>query len=241
MYRVLAYHRIAESADGALCVAADEFVEHLARLRRWNFTILTLADFEAHRVRKAKGRFAALTFDDGYLDNFTVARQIIDSAGGRATFFVPSGLLGTGEHMTWEQVKELADTGFEIGSHTKTHRELPGLDSETLQDEIAGSREELQERLGTRIESFAYPRGLYDHRAKAAVRQAGYSRAVVTPRASGHQADRFTIERVGIYGHTGPTEFTLKVLGIYSQIKKTSLGARVSAARDARRTSSERQ
>ncbi|RIK10017.1 MAG: hypothetical protein DCC49_04380, partial [Acidobacteria bacterium] len=127
------------------------------------------------------------------------------------------------------------------GSHTKTHRELPGLDSEALHDEIAGSREELQEKLGVKVESFAYPRGLYDHRAKAAVRQAGYSRAVVTPRGSGHQADRFTIERVGVYGHTGPTEFTLKVLGIYSQIKRTSVGARVSAARDARRTNAERR
>lgn len=241
MYRVLAYHRITENADGPLCVSADDFAGHLARLKRWNFTILTLADFEAHRARKAKGRFAALTFDDGYSDNFTVAGPVIDAAGGRATFFVPSGLIGTGEHMTWEQIRELSETGFEIGSHTKTHRELPGLDPETLHDEVAGSREELRENLGTDIESFAYPRGLYDHRAKAAVRQAGYLRAVVTPRASGHQADRFTIERVGIYGHTGPTEFTLKVLGIYSQIKKTSVGARVSAARDARRADAERQ
>lgn len=241
MYRVLAYHRIAENADGALRVSVDNFAEQLARLKRWNFTILTLADFEAHRAHKVKGRFAALTFDDGYADNFTLARSIIDSAGGRATFFVPSGLLGSDERMTWEQVRELSDTGFEIGSHTRTHCELPGLEPATLQDEIAGSREELQDQLGTVIESFAYPRGLFDHRAKAAVRQAGYLRAVVTPRASGHHADRFAIERVGIYGHTGPTEFTLKVLGIYSQIKRTSVGARVSAARDARRMTSERQ
>lgn len=239
MYRVLAYHRVAEGDNDPLCVAPGDFAEQLARLRRWNFTILTLADFEAHRARKVKGRFAALTFDDGYADNFSVASPIIDTAGGRATYFVPTQLIGTGDHMTWDQLTELFNTGFEIGSHTRTHRELPGIDAEVLQDEIAGSRKDLLEKIGCEAESFAYPRGLYDHRAKAAVRQAGYQRAVVTPRSSGHQADRFTIERVGIYGHTGPTEFTLKVLGIYGQIKKTSVGARVSAARDSRRTDRE--
>lgn len=236
MYRVLAYHRISDE-DDALSVSAHDFTEQLARLRRWNFTILTLADFEEHRSRRSKGRFAALTFDDGYEDNFTIARPIIENAGGRATFFVPTKLVETNNHMSWEQIVDLHGRGFEIGSHTRTHRELPGLEPDALHDEIAGSKEDLERKLATEIESFAYPKGLFDHRAKAAVRHAGYKRAVVTPRSSGHMADRFAIERVGIYGHTGPTEFTLKVLGIYSRIKHTNVGARVSAARDARRIS----
>lgn len=235
MYRVLAYHRISNEGTDPLLVRPRDFADQLARLSKWGFSIVNLSELEIQRARRSRGRWAALTFDDGFEDNCTEAWPIIQAAGGSATFFVPTAAVGTSDHMTWPQLIDLADSGCEIGSHTRTHRELPGAEPEDLDDEIAGSRREIERELGRAVESFAYPRGLFDQRAKAAVRQAGYQRAVVTPRGAGHVVDRFTIERIGIYGHTSTTEFTLKVVGLYGQIKRTKMGARVTAARDARR------
>lgn len=82
--------------------------------------------------------------------------------------------------MSWEQVRELAAEGHEVGSHSMTHALLPDCDDRQLRREIAESRERLLEVTGSEVASFCYPNGSYDRRCLAEVRAAGYECAVTT-------------------------------------------------------------
>jgi peptidoglycan/xylan/chitin deacetylase (PgdA/CDA1 family) len=82
--------------------------------------------------------------------------------------------------MTWDELKQLHNEGHEVGSHSQTHAILPLVSDAQLEQEIAGSRAHLRERLGFEIESFCYPNGDCDSRVAAAVERAGYRHAVTT-------------------------------------------------------------
>lgn len=82
--------------------------------------------------------------------------------------------------MSWHHVRELARRGHEIGSHSLSHASLPLLDDEELYWETSGSRTRLEAEIGSPCVSFCYPSGDCDDRVAAAVRRAGYERAVTT-------------------------------------------------------------
>ncbi len=226
MYRILAYHRISDDDTSPLCVSPRTFRRQVERMLRWGFALVSLRELESLQARGVRGRIAAITFDDGYADNFTEAYPVLAGAEASATFFVPSGWVGRKGHMNESQLRELDAAGFEIGSHSRTHRELPFLQDDEIHEEVFGSKRELEDIVGRPVESFAYPRGMYDFRCQAIVEAAGYLRAVVTPRSSGHREGPYALERVGIYRHTGSTAFALKLLGVYSNLKRRGWAGR---------------
>lgn len=79
--------------------------------------------------------------------------------------------------MTWDHIRALADAGMDIGSHTRTHRVLQTLSTPELDDELRGSRTELERQVGKPVRSLAYPVGytvLDRPELVAAVERAGY-------------------------------------------------------------------
>src|SRR5262249_3945536 len=62
--------------------------------------------------------------------------------------------------LTWPQVQQMRASGFEIGSHTRTHFDCGSRDIVRLEDEIVGSKAELEKQLGGKIEFFSFPFGL---------------------------------------------------------------------------------
>ena len=117
----------------------------------------------------------SLTFDDGNADNFSPA-SVLKQYGLHATFYIPSGLVGSQGFMTWDQLKILQSDGNEIGGHTLDHIKLGGLDKATLRHEICDDRTNLTEH-GFNPVSFAYPFGNYDEQVRQIVRDCGYSDA----------------------------------------------------------------
>ena len=82
--------------------------------------------------------------------------------------------------LTWEMLATIRQAGFTVGSHTRTHVLMTNESDHTLTDEAAGSREELEARLGIPIQHFAYPSGLFNTASVAAVAAAGYRYAYTT-------------------------------------------------------------
>ena len=117
----------------------------------------------------------SLTFDDGNADNYSVA-AILKQYGMHATFYIPSGLVGSKGFMTWEQLQTLQNDGNEIGGHTLDHIKLAGLDPGTLRHEICDDRKNLIAH-GLTLISFAYPFGNYDEQVSQTVKDCGYSNA----------------------------------------------------------------
>jgi peptidoglycan/xylan/chitin deacetylase (PgdA/CDA1 family) len=108
----------------------------------------------------------ALTFDDGWLTQYTNALPVLRGEGAPATFFVITRFLSTiPGYMTWEQVRAMKDQGFEVECHSHNHPNLDQLrarDPGAAQSEIWESLAVLEERLGRSKRLFAYPNGRWD-------------------------------------------------------------------------------
>ena len=126
-------------------------------------------------TRALKPVIVSLTFDDGDADNFALL-PVLQQYGLHATFYIPSGLVGKPNYMTWEQLKALRAAGNEIGGHSFDHTRLGGLDAAQLQHEICDDRQNLVAH-GFLPVSFAYPFGNYDASAHEMVKQCGYTGA----------------------------------------------------------------
>jgi peptidoglycan/xylan/chitin deacetylase (PgdA/CDA1 family) len=76
--------------------------------------------------------------------------------------------------LSWETLERIHRSGIVVGSHTKTHVVMTNETSACVLEETAGSRQELERRLGTVVRHFAYPSGIYDSASVEAVAAAGY-------------------------------------------------------------------
>ncbi|MBW2714134.1 MAG: polysaccharide deacetylase family protein, partial [Deltaproteobacteria bacterium] len=76
--------------------------------------------------------------------------------------------------MSWDQMRELANAGHEIGSHSVSHPILPNCDEEQIKFEAENSKKVLEQQLGSAVDSFCYPNGSWDETVVQAVREAGY-------------------------------------------------------------------
>ena len=117
----------------------------------------------------------SLTFDDGWADQYTNARSILDAHGMRATFYVSSNRISTlGGFLTWAQLGALHADGHEIGGHTLDHVDITKVSEEEARRQVGEDRATLLER-GFDVQSFAYPDGEYNAIARSIVHECGYA------------------------------------------------------------------
>jgi peptidoglycan/xylan/chitin deacetylase (PgdA/CDA1 family) len=101
--------------------------------------------------------------------------------------------------MTWSQVRDLYRAGFTIGSHTRTHAWLANESPERSFDEIAGSKRDLEERLGHTVRHFAYPGGQFTSAVVEMVAAAGYRFAYTACDHRDHRHPPLTIDRLMLW------------------------------------------
>jgi peptidoglycan/xylan/chitin deacetylase (PgdA/CDA1 family) len=161
-------------------VTAADFEAQLVLLRRLGYHPVTISEVAAAMEGKAvlPRRPVALTFDDGWQEQYDVAFPLLQRYGMRATFFVSTSFVGYPRFMTWEELAEMRDAGMEIASHGRKHINLADADDEEAWREIARSKEKLEEELGISVVSFAYPFGGYRKGLPAMLERAGYRAAV---------------------------------------------------------------
>ena len=122
-------------------------------------------------------RAVVITFDDGWENQYRHAFPILRRFGLTATFFVFTTPIGKdGKLMTWQQLRELQAAGMTIGSHTRTHPDLPHYHA-ALHNEVEMSRADIEQHLGRAPDFFAYPFGAWDSQSAASARTAGYRAA----------------------------------------------------------------
>ena len=113
---------------------------------------------EVARFRGDASGAVSLTFDDAFPSQIEKAIPILDAKGLHATFFVHTENVKETWASTWGAWRAAAASGHEVGSHTKTHPNLTHVRSaRQLRSEIAGSADIIEQQLGTRPISFAYP------------------------------------------------------------------------------------
>jgi peptidoglycan/xylan/chitin deacetylase (PgdA/CDA1 family) len=109
----------------------------------------------------------ALSFDDGYLDHYKMAR-LLNTRGIKATFFLITGLTRWNNKplltLRPKLIRRMRRMNHEVASHTQSHPNLRRITDEQVRDELRGSKEYLENLLEEPVEGFAYPYGKYDKR-----------------------------------------------------------------------------
>jgi len=181
---------------------------------------------------QAAARLVVITFDDGYRDFYHCASPVLNQYGFSATVFLPTAYIG--EHpvqfkgkdcLTWAEVRELNRHGILFGSHTVTHPQLRELSVPAINEEIANSKATIEEKVGSAVESFAYPYAFpqtdsdFTKVLRDSLRRAGYQNGVCTivGRASRNSEPLF-LERLPVNSCDDRALFQAKLAGAYDWI-----------------------
>lgn len=237
---ILAYHRVNPEVRDGLSVSPKTLRSHIETLQGHGLENVVLEEVIGTDPALQPSRSFALTFDDGYQDNYFHARPVLDELDVRATVYLVSSMIDTERpfpwlrlpepdrfdemdlHMTSEQIESAAGT-FTYGSHTLTHPMLSTLDLAAASKEIAESKTELEKRLGTEVTTFCYPAGDFNEVTTRLVREAGYDAAVVTPNRYIPET-MYTLHRVGIYSHITPRLFAVKTSRAFQLAQRSRVG-----------------
>ena len=180
----------------------------------------------------AKGSKAivAVTFDDAFVSVMENALPILREYGLPAAIFVPTGNLGRRPGWTMasdcqdkddivmdeQQIAALSQEGFEMLSHTISHRVLTELDESDLEAELVGSKQDLERIIGCEVPAVSYPHGACDDRVYKAARKAGYRWGFSAyPIVLDGVADPLGIGRFAVSPRDGLATFKLKAHGAY--------------------------
>lgn len=243
------YHRVCDdhgAPASPYVVTASIFERQLQWLASHGYRsagAIDLVDRELEDAVDGRPGAVVLTFDDGYLDNYTVAFPLLQRYGFTATIFVVtdfqrrinfwdrSGATAGAPLLEAEHVVEMASAGITFGSHCVSHRPVIDLDDADAYAELSRSRMALEDLLGAPVDSLAYPYGIVDRRAKALVARAGYRAAFAVnsgPMRVGE--DPLEIRRVLIGDHAGELYMFTKVAGVEKTLRAHKPPLRADAA-----------
>jgi peptidoglycan/xylan/chitin deacetylase (PgdA/CDA1 family) len=211
MYHFVNSRRPADPIDASLTVTEADFTRQVSYLRCAGFYSITLSQlFDAlHTGVPLPEEAVVLTFDDGYRDAYTNAFPILRSAGFGGSFGIVTDWVGQPEYVTWDQLREMTAAGMEVVSHTVSHPDLGQEPDWVARDQLARSKQVLEQQLGLSVPFFIYPAGepfrfgTSDRQAQVSrmVHEAGYRGALTTRWGLVHDPNApFAVSRVRVPG-----------------------------------------
>jgi peptidoglycan/xylan/chitin deacetylase (PgdA/CDA1 family) len=192
---IFGYHRFVNNVkrpDTEITPAA--FEAQMQELKNKNISVIPMQDFLAWRrgEKAIPVKSAILTFDDGWKSQYEVAWPILKKFNYPVTLFIYTegikpGHFSGGESMSWEQLAEMRDAGIDVQGHTATHSDLrkpydkvakkklsPEEYEQWLQNEVAGSKQMIEQKLGVKVNCFAVPYGFHNDHIRDVAMKAGY-------------------------------------------------------------------
>lgn len=228
----LMYHRVGgaeTSAERRYCVSPTRFRDHMHALRDAGYQAISLSSFVAWSRGESSlpGRSLLITFDDGFMGVHDDAAPLVESLGWPATMFLVSSLIGSTDAwdtneaqprrrsyplLGWPEIHAMRQGGWSFGSHSRTHADLPTLPDEQLEDQLRGSKAELEAGLEQAVDTLAYPYGRFDSRIAQAAAAAGYTMAFSTRSGFNHPGqDPFAVRRIDVAGTDTARDLLRKV------------------------------
>ena len=164
---ILLYHKIplekSARSEYYMSTTQKQFEKQILGLKDLGYTFITYEDLIKYNNNElALPEYVVLlTFDDGYLDNYENAFPILKKYNIPATIFVIDNCVGAPGYFSWEQAKEMENSGLvSIHTHGKTHIPYGDESAEIVRDYISYAQSNLETQLGHPVEKvFAYPYG----------------------------------------------------------------------------------
>ncbi|MDP3998623.1 MAG: polysaccharide deacetylase family protein [bacterium] len=183
---ILIYHHVMNSQKASeilatnLNISPDVFRQQIDYLIGNGYQIIGLDEMmNGLQTSSLPSRPAVLTFDDGYSDFYDNAFPVLKEKNIKATVFVISQLVGGERYLSWEQIREMADSGLIlIGDHTLNHLSLSQLSREEQHNQIVSAKNIIEEQIKKPVSFFAYPYGDFNPQAEEILKEAGFSGAV---------------------------------------------------------------
>jgi peptidoglycan/xylan/chitin deacetylase (PgdA/CDA1 family) len=218
---ILAYHSLdPQRFQNKLAISPELFKKQMTFLKRKQFRVESLEACVRSRWQEGLlDRKVAITFDDGYLDNYRDAFPALKEFGFGAAFFVTPEDIGKEGFMTWEMLREMAAVpGIEIGSHSLEHKPLSDIPEKEAWTSLVASKKILEEKLGREIKAISYPCGSFNEKVVEMARGAGYAYGC----AASHVHDRkflgdpYLLRRIKISdSSSSDLAFSLRLSGFY--------------------------
>jgi len=149
--------------SGTANVTIYHFIEKVGQLSTSDFSMTTYNPVGFTRP------LVSLTFDDGYVNEYTQALPLLKADGFASTQFIITDLIGTKGYMTKAEIQTMSKDGHEIASHTVTHDDMTQETASQLLTELSTSQSALKTLTGTTVYDLAYPYGLYNSTVLAQV------------------------------------------------------------------------
>jgi len=182
---VLMYHEVADSSmvdalvrktQRGYILVRDDFEQQIAALAATGFQSISLR--ELYDWSRGNATLPAnpivITFDDGFAGNYQHAFPVLARYGFGAIFFVVTNRIGDRWIMTWDQLSEMRRGGMEVGSHTANHPLLSTLTEVRTREELGGSKQAIEDKLGSAVEFLSLPNGDSNPLYEEIARENGY-------------------------------------------------------------------
>ena len=219
---ILMYHYVsippsdADDVRRDLSVLPQDFDEQLRYLKKAGYQSITLGDLIYYLAigKRLPRKPIILTFDDGYLDNYTQAYPLLKKHGFVGTFFLITAPIDqeNEDYLSWDQIEEMSAGGMKFEPHTYTHPDLREQPVDYVVWQIMASKEAIEERTGKTSRFFSYPSGMYDQQVVDVLRSA-YFWGAVTINQDDRQSSQqpFELNRIRIRGSDTLDDFVVKL------------------------------
>jgi peptidoglycan/xylan/chitin deacetylase (PgdA/CDA1 family) len=188
---VLCYHIVESPQDPRMEIGRDAFRQQMRYLSMTGYNVIPLRqlyDYVTGKRASIPRNAVVITIDDGWRSTYTEVFPEMQKLGFPFTVFIYPRIIGQTSHaLTWKQVKQMADAGVDIESHSFSHPFLTKRRHATLDErdcyqwldhELEGSKKAIERETGHTVSFLAYPYGDYDHYLVAACARAGYAAAL---------------------------------------------------------------
>lgn len=179
---VLYYHSVSENSINDVTITPEKLKEQLNYINDNNYVTITMRELYSHIENNTPipQKSIIITFDDGYMNNYTEAFPILKDLNMTATIFCVGNSLDGSYYLSEDAIKEMSDYGIDIESHTVNHLHLDTLSYDQQLSEIRNSKNILEKITGKEVLALAYPFGDYNNDTIKATKEAGYKMAFTT-------------------------------------------------------------
>lgn len=223
---ILMYHAFGNPGEKAsrFTLPIQRFAQQMSWLKRLGYCVISLEEFMEYRRKGSlpPARSIVISIDDGYAELHSLVYPILQRYGFPATIFIvtdkveafndwaSTNELRGRQLLSWAQIREMSQNGIQFGAHSRTHSRLIEILRELIQEEIAGSKADLENALQRPITTFAYPFGEFDLTVQSIAEKAGFICGCSAQSGlNTHVSPLFALHRIEIEGTVSLPRFLL--------------------------------